>query len=59
MINKNFKQDWQRYNGEITVIDCKHFSFDIDKDWLGVGFDISLGFRMIYIKILCLAIRFY
>ena len=59
MINKDFKRDWKIYNGEITVIDCKHFSFDIDKDWLGFGFDVSLEFRMIYIRVLCLVIRFY
>ena len=59
MINKNFNQDWQRMNGEVSMIDCKHFSVDIDKDWLGFSIDISFGFRMVYIKILCLVIRFY
>ena len=59
MINKNFKQDWKRYNGEINVIDCKHFSVDIDKDYFGFVLEFSITFRMVYIKIFNIVIRFF
>ena len=59
MINKNFKRDWKIYNGEINVIDCKHFSLDIDKEGIGFSFVVEPFYRMIYIQILCLVIRFH
>ena len=60
MINKNFKDDWKRTtNGEVDVIDAKHFGLAIDKDIFGFALDISFSFRMVYIRIFNIAIRFY
>ncbi len=59
MINKDFKRDYKIYGGEVNVIDTLHFSLDIDKDFLGLSVDLSLVYRMIYIKIFCFVIRIY
>lgn len=58
MINKNFKRDW-KYGGEVNIIDCKHFSLDFNKEGIGFSFIIEPFFRLLYIQILNLAIRFY
>ena len=59
MLNKNFKRDWDIMGGEVNLIDTSHFSLDIDKDFLGFGFDVSYTFRMVYIKIFFLVMRIY
>lgn len=59
MINKNFKRDWEVMGGEVNLIDTAHFSFDIDKDFIGLAFHISYTFRMVYIKMFFLVMRFY
>ena len=59
MINKDFKRDWKVYGGEINVIDSKHFSFDIDKDYISFGINVSFTYRLMCISFLCFVIRFY
>ena len=59
MINKDFKRDWKHYNGEINVIHCRHFSLGVDKDGIGFSFIIEPLYKIVYIQILCLIIRFH
>lgn len=59
MINKNFRRDWNIYGGEINVIDSKHFSLDIDKDYISFSISFSFKLRLLYIAFLCFVIRIY
>ncbi len=59
MFNKEFKRDWKIYDGEITVFDSKHFSFDIDKDFIGIALEYIHRYRLFYLKLFCFCIRFY
>ena len=59
MINKDFKRDWEIFFFVVNLIDTLHFSLDVDKKFLGLSVDLSLVYRMIYIKIFCFVIRIY
>ena len=59
MFNKNFKDDWRVYNGQISVLTTKHLSIDVDKDYIGLGIEISHIYRLIYIKLLNLVFTVY
>lgn len=58
MINKDFKAEW-KWGGEVGIIEADHFSLDIDRDFCGIGFELSWKLRMVYIKLLHIVIRFY
>ena len=58
MINKNFKREW-KWGGEVNVIDASHFSLDIDRDFCGIGIELSWKLRIVYIKLLHIVIRVY
>lgn len=59
MINKNFKRDWRIFDGEITLMNTKHFSVDIDKDYFSVSISGSWKYRLIYVAIGHIIFRFY
>ena len=42
-----------------TIIETKHVSVDIDKDFIVVNISFSLHFRLVYIQLLNIIIRFY
>ena len=60
MLNKNFKRDWKVSGGEVNVLETKHFSLSIDKDYF-ISFAISCSFtyRLVYVTFLCFVFRFY
>ena len=57
-ISDRFKRDWKN-GGEVSVIDTKHFSFDIDKDYISFSLSLSIRYRLLYIAFLWFAIRVY
>lgn len=57
-ISDRFKRDWEN-GGEVSVIDTKHFSFDIDKDYISFSLSLSIRYRLLYIAFLWFVIRIY
>lgn len=59
MLNKDFKKDWKTFSGEIVIADFSHAEISFDKEFIGLSVDISLEYRMIYIKVLNLVFRIF
>ena len=51
MFNKYFKQEWKTWNGTISLFTTDHLEIGIDKDYIGICFEISPSYREIYIKL--------
>lgn len=59
MLNKDFKKDWRTYGGDVVIADFSHAEISFDKDSIGISVDISLKYRMVYIKVLNLVFRIF
>lgn len=55
---EKFKHDWQVYS-IIDIADFKHFGIAIDKEYLGICIEVAPKMRFAYIKLLCMAFRFW
>ena len=59
MLNRNFKKEWKLFNGEIMIWMANHFELAFDKEYIGIGLEISYSYRTLYLKLLNLVIRIY
>ena len=59
MFNKYFKQEWKTWNGTISLFTTDHLEIGIDKDYIGICFEISPSYREIYIKLFNIAFTIF
>lgn len=59
MINKDFKRDWKVFGGEVNIIETKHLSIGLDKDFITFQVSFSWRYRFLIISIFNLVFRFY
>lgn len=57
-LNKDIFSDF-RNGDEVNILSSKHMTVDFDKGSIGLSFDISFIYHLVYIKILNLVFRFY
>lgn len=58
MVNKKFYKELKTFSSA-TIIEFSHCSIDVELDDVGFAIELSAISRTVYLKIICLAIRFY